>query len=307
MFGLNFLRSVSGTTTYRRPLFYLATVCDFLVVGSGGSIGGGNGGGGYYSGGGGGGGMICSGQALQGGGGTAQAAFKAAVGVQFVCTVGGETSNNTQSYWGFAGSNSSLIGGGISFTAIGGGAGGGQINTLPAGSGGSGGGGAGGDNGYLSGGGAGTANQGYNGGVSGSNGALGASAGGGAGGTGGAGGNASSTGSYSYQVGGAGGLGLLWIDGNVYGYGGRGAQGAYAGAAQGAYAANRPAGGAANRGAGGQKSVEADASGGAGYGGAGVVIIMYDGRQLATGGTITTFGGKTVHTFTTTGTFEVTG
>ena len=38
-------------------------------------------------------------------------------------------------------------------------------------------------------------------------------------------------------------------------------------------------------------------------GGSGVVIITYVGSQLGTGGTVTTAGGNTVHTFTTSGTF----
>jgi hypothetical protein len=44
--------------------------------------------------------------------------------------------------------------------------------------------------------------------------------------------------------------------------------------------------------------------GGAGQtGGSGIVIIRYSGTQLATGGTITSSGGNTIHTFTGDGTF----
>jgi hypothetical protein len=38
-------------------------------------------------------------------------------------------------------------------------------------------------------------------------------------------------------------------------------------------------------------------------GGSGVVIVRYLGSQRATGGTVTSSGGFTIHTFTTSGTF----
>jgi hypothetical protein len=41
-------------------------------------------------------------------------------------------------------------------------------------------------------------------------------------------------------------------------------------------------------------------------GGSGIVIIRYVGSARATGGTITTSGGYTIHEFTTSGTFTVT-
>ncbi len=41
----------------------------------------------------------------------------------------------------------------------------------------------------------------------------------------------------------------------------------------------------------------------AGNGGSGVVIIRYPGPQLATGGTITSVGGYTIHTFMSSGNF----
>jgi hypothetical protein len=43
----------------------------------------------------------------------------------------------------------------------------------------------------------------------------------------------------------------------------------------------------------------------AGSGGPGIVIISYVGSQKATGGAISTVGGNTVHTFTSSGTFQV--
>jgi hypothetical protein len=44
-------------------------------------------------------------------------------------------------------------------------------------------------------------------------------------------------------------------------------------------------------------------AGGGGAGGSGVVIIAYAGVQRGTGGTVTSAGGNTIHTFTTSGTF----
>ena len=43
----------------------------------------------------------------------------------------------------------------------------------------------------------------------------------------------------------------------------------------------------------------------AGAGGSGIVVIRYTGAQRATGGTIVTAGGYTVHTFNSSGTFTV--
>ena len=42
-----------------------------------------------------------------------------------------------------------------------------------------------------------------------------------------------------------------------------------------------------------------------GAGGSGIVIVRYLGAQRATGGTITTAGGYTIHEFTTSGTFAL--
>jgi hypothetical protein len=38
-------------------------------------------------------------------------------------------------------------------------------------------------------------------------------------------------------------------------------------------------------------------------GGSGVVIISYPGAQIGTGGTVTSVGGNTIHTFTSSGTY----
>lgn len=56
--------------------------------------------------------------------------------------------------------------------------------------------------------------------------------------------------------------------------------------------------GTANTGGGGGGGL-----GGAGSGGSGIAIYRYLGAQRATGGTITSSGGYTIHTFTTSGTF----
>jgi hypothetical protein len=54
-------------------------------------------------------------------------------------------------------------------------------------------------------------------------------------------------------------------------------------------------GGGANSGGGGGHA--------GGAGGSGLVIIRYVGSQRGTGGTVTTSGGYTIHTFTSSGTF----
>jgi hypothetical protein len=41
----------------------------------------------------------------------------------------------------------------------------------------------------------------------------------------------------------------------------------------------------------------------AGSGGSGIVILRYFGDQRGTGGTVTSSGGYTIHTFTSSGTF----
>jgi hypothetical protein len=55
-----------------------------------------------------------------------------------------------------------------------------------------------------------------------------------------------------------------------------------------------PANGAANTGGGG---------GAAGNGGSGIIIISYLGSQRGIGGTVTTSGGYTIHTFVGSGTY----
>lgn len=116
--------------------------------------------------------------------------------------------------------------------------------------------------------------------------------GGGGGGAGGAGGAAA-----SYSAGGAGGPGVAnSISGVSVIYASGGAGGVGSGGTAGASAA-------ANTGRGGTGG-GGNLSGGAG--GSGVVIIKYlTGLYSATGGTITTSGNYTIHTFTSNGTFTI--
>jgi hypothetical protein len=69
--------------------------------------------------------------------------------------------------------------------------------------------------------------------------------------------------------------------------------------------------GTVNGGAGGTNTGGGGGGGGhqcnGGAGGSGIVIVRYYGSQQATGGTITSSGGYTIHTFTSSGTFTPTG
>lgn len=255
---------------------------EYLVVaggGGGGSMGGG-GAGGYIS-------------------GTAGVL----TGTSYTVTIGagGAGSSTPQ---GNNGSNSVFN----STTATGGGKGGGATSPYLPGSGGSGGGGTSLD--YASAGGSGTTGQGNAGGAgqavgSGTNGAGGG--GGGANAAGGAGGS---------NTGGNGGAGKTWSDGVTYaggggggsyilgGTGGSGSGGAGGGGTGGRNGTPGTAGTANTGGGGGAGGYT-----GSGYnqtsaaGGSGVVIIRYVGSQRGSGGTVTSSGGYTYHTFTSSGTF----
>ena len=122
----------------------------------------------------------------------------------------------------------------------------------------------------------------------------------GAGGVGGGGGGASGAGS-SGASNGNGGQGLAsTISGTsiTYGSGGGGAAGGVGGSGAG-NSGSTGSSGTANRGGGGGGGSGA----GGGSGGSGVVIIRYYGSQTATGGTVTSSGGYTIHTFTSSGSF----
>jgi hypothetical protein len=177
-----------------------------------------------------------------------------------------------------------------SITATGGGGGGDSTSTTGK-SGGSGGGGA----YYLGAGGSGTVGQGNNGGANATTNGVGGG-GGGAGavgatassssGAGGIGLTSSITGTSTYYAGGGGGSGNT---GSVAagGLGGGGAGGVNASGTA----------GTANTGGGGGGGT----TGGA-QGGSGIVIISYVGAQQFGGGVVTSSGGNTIHTFTTSGT-----
>lgn len=269
----------AGTTGLKIPFTPISLVSVLVVAGG---AGGGNGG------------NIASITSAGGGGGAGGVLPDPAHAVSvtsYPVTVGGGGSAVTN------GSNSSFD----TLTAIGGGHGG---TAGIAGSNGGSGGGGGGDSTTLRAGGTGTALQGNAGGSNGTS----ANAGGGGGsvsagnspaGTGGVGGSGTvssiSGSSVTYGSGGGGGAGST-------GSGGAGGAGAGTGGAPGGNGTSATA----NTGSGGGGS-----GGGVGFiggsGAAGIVIISYPTQTspAATGGTITTSGGNTIHTFTTSGTFTV--
>lgn len=188
-------------------------------------------------------------------------------------------------------------------SAVGGG--GGRGNENPGESGGSGGG-AGAHNTTNSGG-SGTAGQGNNGGAS--NGSSGYTGGGGGGGASAVGANG--TRSSGNLVGGNGGAGTASsISGSSVTYAGGGGGGELGSGSAGT-------GGAGGGGAGGGNNATANTGGGGGGqsensatkggdGGSGIVIISYPtGSLTATGGSVTTSGTSTIHTFNSSGTFTV--
>lgn len=248
---------------------------EYLVIGGGGA-----GGAGYQGGGGGAGGMVSG-------------SFQLASGVAYSVTIGagGTAANNT------AGS-----GNGSTFEnilALGGGCGGGEPSGggYNAQSGGSGGGGSwyGPAVGQP---GAGAGGQGNRGGF----GSSGGYAGGGGGGASAVGGD-SNTGTSTGGAGGAGRASSISGSSVTYAGGGggsyRGGNPGSGGSGGGGSAGNPGTAGTANTGGGGGAG---QFSGGA-AGGSGIVIIRYLGSQRGSGGTVTSSGGYTIHTFTTSGTY----
>lgn len=198
------------------------------------------------------------------------------------------------------GEDSKFLTTGINIVSLGGGAGGGN-NPEPrdGGNGGSGGGGANAVSGAGAGG-SGTLGQGFDGGTGSGGGNWAAAGGGGAaeagqsnpttedGGDGGSGSNWLSLGTfYAGGGGGCGGLGIAGVGG--LGGGGNGT----------IQDAGPAAAAAANTGGGGGGARNADG----GNGGSGIVILRYAGTQRGNGGTVTSAGGYTYHTFTSSGTF----
>jgi hypothetical protein len=264
-------------------LYYSATTplnIDFLLVGGGG--GGGTGSSNNRGAGGGGGGGVITGSA------------KASASFPITVTVGGggahaiDFSNQASN-----GGNSSIPG----FTIALGGGGGSSGESSGNGRSGGSGGGAGDNGGITAYGGVGTQLQGYQGGNNASTAGNGGSGAGG-GGAGGIGGSGGSQGAPA----GAGGIGISnSISGSaiIYGAGGSGA--IYYNGANGANGTNNigEGGGGGTGNLGGLWTTP----GVGGNGGNGIVIIRYLGAQQATGGTITSSGGYTIHTFTSSGTF----
>lgn len=273
-----------GTAQVRTVNVVVGTV-EYLIVAGGGA-------GGYRHGAGGGGGGVLTGSTSV----TAGTAYSITVGA------GGLPVSGTA---GGSGGNSVALG----LTAIGGG-GGASYDGAGGKTGGSGGGGA---EGKVAG--TGTTGQGYAGGTGSTGSVYNHGGGGGAGGVG-QNGTAATCGD--------GGIGILSsISGTATYYGGGGGGGSHnptptdgqtstgglGGGGRGGTIGVDNAGvaGTANTGGGGGGA--STSSGGVsngGAGGSGIVIIRYYGAQKATGGTITSSGGYTIHTFTSSGTFTVT-
>lgn len=274
-------------TTTGYPEWYSATLgawinfadapysVEYLVVaggGSGGTAGGGGGAGGLLTG-----------------------STNVFVATSYTVTVGGGGAGGGIAWGGSGnpGSNSVFS----SITALGGGYGG----HGGGGNGGSGGGGAQGN------GGSGTAGQGnaggngnptnssYPGGGGGGASTVGVNASGRDGGAGGNGSSSSITGSSVTYAGGGGG-GTRGNNGGSAGAGGSGGGGA--GGATGGGTSGTTNTGSGGGGSGGENSGQP-----VGAGGSGIVIIRYTGSQRGTGGTVTSSGGYTIHTFTSSGTF----
>jgi hypothetical protein len=262
--------------------------------------------------GGGGGGAYAAGAGGGGGGVVYSSSYPITPGSAISITVGNGGNGGTYSPYANAQNGQNSIFGFLS--AIGGGAGGQGWGGNVGATGGCGGGGAGYDGSsgtYTVTGGSGTLGQGFAGGfgrgISGNRGA-----GGGGGGAGGLGGNSTTlsagnggkglpfyiSGLLSYYSGGGGGGDYGSDNGGIGGIGGGGRRSGGNSSSQLAGNGKVNTGG----GGGGSKSATSDSWNG-GNGGSGIVIVRYPGTQKATGGTITTVNGYTIHTFTTSGTF----
>ena len=256
---------------------------EYLIVAGGGGGGGGQTGGIRSGGGGGGGGVLTS--------------FVNITPQSYTITVGLGGTAGTPDNPGSTGQNSTAFG----ITTLGGGGGGGGSTAGPT-IGGSGGGGsaagissepgAAGIVGQGTAGGNGTSVTPFSGGGGGGGGTPGSITGGGRGLS------SSITGTAVFYAGGGGG-GNSATGGGTGGQGGGGnggGLGSSLGSAGSAATANTGGGGG---GAGGQNATSFSG----GTGGSGIVIVRYPGAQQATGGTVSTSGGFTTHTFTASGTF----
>jgi len=260
---------------------------NYLVVAGGG-------GGGAFSGGGGG-----------GAGGLLTSSVSLSSGTAYTITIGGGGAGSSTGGV-LAGSGNSSVISSIA-TALGGGGGGSWLssNGQSGAAGGSGGGSGGADAGTAVAGGVGTSGQGFAGGFNSvggsSNGgggggganSIGANASGGSGGNGGNGLQSSISGTATYYAGGGAGGGQTGT--------GTAATGGLGGGGN-ASKTVAPTSGTANTGGGGA-GVTYNLGGSGGAGGSGIVIISYLGSQRGTGGTVTSSGGFTIHTFTSSGTY----
>lgn len=253
---------------------------EYLVI-AGGGCAGTNGGAG-----GGAGGYRCSvfGE-MSGGGATAETPLAVSKGSSVTVIVGaGSAVANPGQFFAGAGSNSSL---GTVVSAGGGGGGNGGVPAYLGGPGGSGGGGAAYGSYTPYSGGSGTSGQGY------------------------AGGNGNSGGNNWFASAGGGGAGAVGqsSSSNMGGVGGAGVASSITGTS-----VTRAAGGSgyqqstattgsngANSGGGGSFATGGNANN---AGNSGVVILRYPGAQRGTGGTVTSSGGYTIHTFTSSGTYS---
>ena len=244
-------------------------------------VAGGGGGGAGYAGGGGAGGLLSSSATLSS-------------GTAYTITVGsGGAGSSSGSATGTNGNSSVLTG---FATAIGGG-GGGSYNLAANGNSGGSGGGAAHTGSTVA---AGTSGQGNAGGTSAS----------GIAGAGGGGASAVGSNVSVAQTGGAGGAGLAnSISGSSVTYAGGGGGGSGTGTGGAGGAGGGGAGGTSAVGTAGSANTGGGGGGGAvsangGNGGSGIVIISYLGSQRGTGGTVTSSGGYTIHTFTSSSTYN---
>jgi hypothetical protein len=258
-----------------------------------------------------------SGGAVGGGGagGYQTAAIDLYTPNSYIVTIGAGGAGLTGTQKGTNGSDSSISSTGYitTITSVGGGAGSGFDSPQQNGSsGGSGGGGGYAASGPQGTGGAATSGQGYAGGnpYPSSSGTSGNGAGGGgaggagsagasstAGGNGGAGATSSISGTSVTYAGGGGGGSYL------YGSSGTGGTGGSGGGGNGGFGSTSGVAGKVNSGSGGGSSGvnSAGSMNTVGNGGSGIVIISYAGSQKFSGGTVTTSGGNTIHTFTSSG------
>jgi len=229
--------------------------------------------------------------------------------LSYTITVGAGATASTSTGTNSPGSDSSISSVGI--TASGGGAGGAGANggVKNGGNGGSGGGGGSSNAAGTSSGGTAVSGQGNAGGTGTGSVTNTSRASGGGGGAGAAGSNGSS------NVGGNGGVGVsssisgtatFYAGGGGGGGQGTGGSGGNGGGGNGGGGnGSRGVAGTANRGGGGGAGYEDSAAyNGIANGGSGIVIISYVGAQQFGGGVVTSSGGNTIHTFTTSGTLS---